>query len=104
MTHKSGYLVRVIKHSQNYNSMETGMTSILNIEVVLTPGICSLILDRNGKIMGVTSSVVPLLGLDIRIFESEIHSSHFFAVSSKELQKLAAEKETAYPLSMLLNK
>ena len=104
MTHKSGYLLRVLKHAQNYNSMQTGMTAILSIEVVLTPATCSLILDRNGKIMGVTSSVVPLLGLDIRIFEAEIHSSHFFALNSNELLKLAAEKETAYPLSTLLNK
>lgn len=104
MTHKSGYLLRVAKHAQSYNSMQTGMTAILRIEPVLSPGICSLVLDRNGKIMGVTSAVVPLLGLDIRTFEAEIHSSHFFAVGIKELQRLAAEKETAYPLSALVNK
>jgi hypothetical protein len=102
MTHKSGYLMRIVKYAQNYNSMETGMTAILNIELALTPGSCSLVLDKAGKIMGVTPTIIPLLGLDLRTFEVEINALAFFAPSLKALAQMSRDNETTFPLREIL--
>lgn len=70
MTHKSGYLIQVTKHSQNFNSMQTGMTVIVSIDICLNPNSCYIVLDKYGKTIGVTPSIVPLIGIDLRSFES----------------------------------
>jgi len=36
MNHKSGYLLKIKKQSQNYNSISTGLTAILSLEIELT--------------------------------------------------------------------
>ena len=47
MTHKSGYLVKMKRRSQNYNSMETGMASIITLNIQVTPNNCFFALDKN---------------------------------------------------------
>jgi uncharacterized membrane protein len=72
--------------------METGMTAIINIEIVLSPSCCSFILDKNGKVMGVTSSIIPLIGIDLRAFEVEINASQIFLPNLKALKAMAKDK------------
>jgi hypothetical protein len=69
LTHKSGYLMRVVKQTQRYNSIETGMTAILTLEPILTPNACSFLIDHHtSKLIGLTAAAIPLVGVDLRAF------------------------------------
>jgi len=41
MTHKSGYMLKIKRTSQNYNSMDTGMASIISLMPVVADHTCS---------------------------------------------------------------
>jgi len=47
MAHKSGYLLKIKRKSQNYNSMETGMASIITLSLQLSPNTCFFVLGKN---------------------------------------------------------
>lgn len=69
LTHKSGYLIRVVKQTQLYNSIETGLTAIITLEPILTPNTCFFLIDHNAnKLIGFTAATVPLAGVDLRAF------------------------------------
>lgn len=64
MAHKSGYLVRTSCRSQNYNSMNTGMATVITINTHLAPDTCYLAFPKDSsRFLGVSSSTVAILGL-----------------------------------------
>jgi PAS domain S-box-containing protein len=78
MTHKSGYLVKMKRRSQNYNSMETGMASIITLSVQVAPNHCYFAVDRSERIFGVSSSIISLVGLEMKTFEGDVLAKDFF--------------------------
>jgi hypothetical protein len=69
VTHKSGYLLKVLARSQNYNSMETGLATIIHMSCELLEATCLIAVDNNSdKLLGVTSSFVSFLGIDQKLF------------------------------------
>ena len=68
MTHKSGYLVKMSRRAQNYNSMETGMASVITLNAVVAPNHCYFALDAQQRIFGVSSSVISLVGMEMKNF------------------------------------
>jgi hypothetical protein len=102
LTHKSGYLTRVAKQTQRYNSIETGMTAILTLEPVLTPNACSFLLDHNAKLIGLTPAAIPLVGVDLRVFEAEVNAAQVFLPDLFTLKRMAADKEQIYTLKDLV--
>jgi hypothetical protein len=78
MTHKSGYLVKMRRRSQNYNSMETGMASIITLSLQITPNHCYFALDSSQRVFGVSSSIISLVGLEMKTFEGDIYAKDFF--------------------------
>jgi hypothetical protein len=102
LTHKSGYLTRVAKHAQTYNSMETGMTAILSLDLLLAPATCYVLLDRNAKPIGLTPAAIPLLAVDLRVLETDLAATQLFLPDLKALRAMAADREVSYPLRDLL--
>jgi hypothetical protein len=63
MVHKSGYLIKMKRKCQNYNSMETGLASIITMNVQLLPNHCQLIIDKNMRIFGLSSNCISHIGV-----------------------------------------
>ena len=78
MTHKSGYLVKMKRRCQNYNSMETGMASIIALNIQIAPNQCYFALDSSQRVFGVSSSIISLIGLEMKTFEGDVYAKDFF--------------------------
>lgn len=63
MSHKSGYLLKIKRKSRNFNSMETGMAAIITINIEVTSNNCFFVLGNDGKLLGVSASIIPLIGV-----------------------------------------
>ena len=86
MAHKSGYLLNIQVKSHNYNSMETGMATIIHMTNKALEGACSMIVDkRSEKILGISSSYVSFLGFEQKLFEDELLVKDFFLFSLPQL-------------------
>jgi len=63
MAHKSGYLLKIKLRAQKYNSMETGMATVIHLDSHLVSSTCFLLYGKtNEKILGISSSFVSLAG------------------------------------------
>ena len=102
MTHKSGYLVKMKRRSQNYNSMETGMASIITLSIQVTPNNCFFALDRNEKIFGVSSSIISLVGLEMKAFEGEVFAKDFFNIPLKAATLEEGKEDRTFKLQEIL--
>lgn len=70
MTHKSGYMLKLKRSSQNYNSMDTGMASIITLTPLTIDHTCSFFIEQTSqKIVGITSSTIALTGIELKAFE-----------------------------------
>jgi PAS domain-containing protein len=82
VTHKSGYLLKVLVRSQSYNSMETGLVTIIHLSCELLEDTCLIAVDNCGdRLLGVTSSFVSFLGIDQKLFEEKVSVQDFFQFS-----------------------
>lgn len=69
MTHKSGYMLKVKRTSQNYNSMDTGMASIISIASMPADYTASYFINNETQqIVGLTSSSIALTGIELKTF------------------------------------
>jgi hypothetical protein len=68
MTLKSGYLVQMSRRAQDYNSMETGMASVITLSAKVAPNHCYFAVDAQQRIFGVSSSVISLVGVEMKTF------------------------------------
>jgi hypothetical protein len=87
VAHKSGYLLKVLVRSQNYNSMETGLATIIHMSCELLETTCLIAVDNlSDKLLGVTSSFVSFLGIDQKLFEEKVAVEDFFQFSFAEIK------------------
>lgn len=64
MIHKSGYMLKLNRSAQNYNSMDTGMAAIVTLTPLPQDFSCSFFLDKDSKnIVGITPSTIALTGI-----------------------------------------
>lgn len=64
MAHKSGYLIKTNCKSQSYNSMNTGMATVISLTSELSPDTCYFVLGKKTqRILGVSASMISLVGL-----------------------------------------
>lgn len=68
------------------------MTAIIRLEVCLNPGICSFLLNRSGKVIGATASIIPLVGIDLKLFESDAASNNFFKPKIEHIEEMSKDK------------
>ena len=80
LSHRSGYAIRVKRQAQNYNSLETGMAAIISITQLLTPHNCFLLASQEERMVGGSSSMIPLTGLTSKHFEHQMHASELFTM------------------------
>jgi hypothetical protein len=70
MAHKSGYLLKIKHRSQKYNSMETGMATVIHLDSHLVANTCFLLYAKTSeKILGISSSFISFSGIEQKIFE-----------------------------------
>ena len=97
MAHKSGYLVRASCRSQNYNSMNTGMATVITLTTHLTPDTCYLAVAKDSsRFLGVSSSTIALLGLEQKTFDDGLQVDNFFLFSMEGLISKAEDKTKVY--------
>lgn len=73
MTHKSGYMIKVKRASQNYNSMDTGMASIVSLTPIIADSTCNFFIhNESQKIIGISSSSIVLAGIELKTFEDGV--------------------------------
>lgn len=64
MIHKSGYMLKLNRTAQNYNSMDTGMAAIVTLTPLPQDFSCSFFVDKDTRnIVGITSSTIALTGI-----------------------------------------
>jgi hypothetical protein len=66
LLHKNGYLIRLMKKSKNYNSMQNGLTALLTIIQEISPYSCNFIVDKSNKIIASNASLLSLLNIDLK--------------------------------------
>jgi hypothetical protein len=60
-------MLKVKRASQNYNSMHTGMASIISLTPIHTDYTCSFFVhNETSKIIGITSSAIALAGMELK--------------------------------------
>lgn len=70
MAHKSGYLLPANCRSQSYNSMNTGMATVITLSIHLASDTCYLAIPKDStRFLGVSSSTIALLGLEQKVFD-----------------------------------
>lgn len=69
LMHKNDYLVQAKKTTKIYNSITTGATALVCLEVDQNLHSCEVIIDKNNKIIAYSASIISILGLDLRSYE-----------------------------------
>ena len=58
--------------------METGMASIIALNIQIAPNQCYFALDSSQRVCGVSSSIISLIGLEMKAFEGDVYAKDFF--------------------------
>ena len=54
------------------------MASIITINIQISPNLCYFALDSSQKVFGVSSSIISLIGLEMKTFEGDVYAKDFF--------------------------
>lgn len=92
LSHKSGYLIHLKKNTKNYNSMQNGLTALVNLVPQLSPLSCLLVIDRNNKIIASTASILSLLRIDLKGIEGETSILTFFNFSFSSVSNYSEDE------------
>jgi hypothetical protein len=104
MTHKSGYMIKVRRSSQNYNSMDTGMASIISLTPATAELTCSFFIGKDSnRIVGITSSTIALTGIELKSFEEEVAYAEFFKVDVESVSSSLEGKNKLWSLAALIS-
>lgn len=57
------------------------MASIITLTVQISPNHCYFAVDKSDKIFGVSSSIISLIGLEMKTFEGDVYARDFFTFS-----------------------
>jgi hypothetical protein len=97
LMHKNGHVVPLKKRARTYNSMAYGLAALIELEPDVAPLSCQLLVDNSKKIIASSSSLISLLDIDLKTFEGDACTHHFF------LEDPTAYKgDTSYPIGQVI--
>ena len=97
LIHKNGHLITLKKRARTYNSMAFGLSALVEIEPEINNFSCYLLIDSNKKIISSSASLISILDIDLKNFEGDACTYHFFLTDP-----IKFDSDTAYPLEKIL--